>query len=95
MFRATLGDVDGMLFVMARPDYHAFWMHHVMFALDIAWIDGRGSVVEVRTSLPPCDALPCPAYEPRSPAKYVLEVAAGRLAARGIARGSSVSIAWL
>jgi uncharacterized membrane protein (UPF0127 family) len=95
MFRDSLGEVDGMLFVMPRPDYHAFWMRDVALSLDIAWIDGRGTVVDVAAGVPPCAAPPCPAYAPRYPSKYVLEVVAGGLASRGIARGSAVSIAWL
>jgi uncharacterized protein len=94
MFRPSLGEVDGMLFVMARPDYHAFWMRHVEIPLDLAWIDGRGVVVDLAADLPPCPAPECPTYAPRYTAKYALEVRAGQLAAHGITRGSSVSITW-
>ena len=44
MDRDDLGDVDGLLFVFARPGPHAFWMQDVRMALDIAWIDERGRV---------------------------------------------------
>lgn len=95
MFRSSLGDVDGMLFVMATRDHHAFWMLNVQLPLDLAWIDGLGRVVDVAAGLEPCAAAPCPQFAPRSPAKYVLEVPGGVLGSRGIQRGSVVSIAWL
>jgi uncharacterized membrane protein (UPF0127 family) len=94
MRRDTLGEVDGMLFVLARRGIHAFWMKDVRFALDIAWLDARGVVVDVAAGVPPCTGPPCPVYTPRAPATHVLEVPAGVLALRGIARGSVLSIVW-
>jgi hypothetical protein len=94
-FRDSLGETDGMLFVLGRRDRHAFWMQDVRIPLDIAWIDERWSVVDLASDLPPCPAAPCPIYAPSAPARYVLEVRAGVLAARGVARGTPVAVAWL
>jgi hypothetical protein len=94
MFRDSLGETDGMLFVLARRGLHAFWMKGVRIPLDIAWIDERGAVVDVAADVPPCVQPPCTTYAPRAPARYALEVPAGVLASRGVAPGASVSIDW-
>jgi uncharacterized membrane protein (UPF0127 family) len=84
-----------MLFVFARRGLHAFWMQGVRLPLDIAWIDERWTVVDVAVEAPPCTAAPCPIYAPSAPARYVLEVRAGVLAARGVTRSTRVAVAWL
>lgn len=94
MFRDGLSPVDGLLFVFDRADRHAFWMRHVRFTIDILWID-RGRVVSIAAAVPPCAAPPCPTYAPETPARLVLEVAAGFVAAHGIAVGRRVEVRFL
>lgn len=95
MFRETLADDEGMLFVFEVPDRYRFWMKNVRMPLDILWLDVRGRVVWIVESAPPCDADPCPAYAPRAKASSVLETAGGFARRHGVAVGDVLSITRL
>lgn len=69
--RTTIGEKDGMLFVFPESDYHGVWMKDMRFPVDVVWIDEDLKVVDVARNLTP-DSYP-KIYEPRKPAKYVLE----------------------
>jgi uncharacterized membrane protein (UPF0127 family) len=76
MFRESLEENSGMLFVFEEEGYHAFWMKNVRFPLDILWLDRDLKVVHISANTPPCIAEPCSIYASPKPAKYVLEVKA-------------------
>jgi uncharacterized membrane protein (UPF0127 family) len=92
MFRDTLADSDGMLFVfeVARP--YGFWMKNVRIPLDIIWLDDAGRIVWIVEEAPPCTKEPCPIYVPDARASYVLEVAGGFARTHGVAAGEVVTI---
>lgn len=92
MFRSSLGADHGMLFIFPDTALHSFWMKNTLIPLDIIWIDETRSVVHVERNVPPCKADPCPSYPPKGVARYVLELAAGQAAARGIREGDRVTI---
>lgn len=81
MGRDRLPEGTGMLFVFEEDDRHSFWMYGCLIPLDIVWLDAAGVVVDVAESVPPCPEHPCPNYEPDRPARYVIEVGAGRATA--------------
>ncbi|MCM2313535.1 MAG: DUF192 domain-containing protein [Thermoanaerobaculia bacterium] len=87
MFRSSLGDDRGMLFVFRESAVYPFWMKNTLIPLDIIWIDKTGSIVDIARDVPPCKADPCPSYPPKAAARYVLELAAGQAAARGLGVG--------
>lgn len=62
MFRESLEEGRGMLFIFEREGYHAFWMKNVRFPIDILWLDESFTVVHIAASVPPCSAEPCPSY---------------------------------
>jgi hypothetical protein len=76
MFRESLEENSGMLFVFEEEGHHAFWMKNVRFPLDILWLDRDLRVVHISANTPPCIAEPCGIYASPKPAKYVLEVKA-------------------
>ena len=39
MFRKSLPENEGMLFVFDREGYHRFWMMNMSFPIDIIWIN--------------------------------------------------------
>ncbi len=78
MFRPSLPEDRGLLFVFEEPDFHGFWMKNCRFAIDMVWLDADHRVVHVAESVPPCTKDPCPIYAPMRKASYVLEVNAGQ-----------------
>ena len=84
MFRPSLPDSRGMLFLLDQPRVPSFWMKNMLIPLDLVFLDGTGAVVDVIADVPPCAADPCPNYPPSAPARAVLEINAGGAAAHGI-----------
>lgn len=91
MFRSSLTPGTGMLFIFASETPQGFWMKNTIIPLDMVWIDGAGRIIDVKTAVP-CKADPCPSYDPRGPAEYVLEIAAGEAKRYGFMPGASVKI---
>ena len=88
MYRESLPDKTGMLFVFDQPAPHHFWMKNTMIPLDIVWIDDSGKVLFISARTPPCKADPCSTYGPDVPVRRVLEIAGGKAAEEGVAVGS-------
>jgi len=88
MYRESLPDKTGMLFVFDQPAPHHFWMKNTMIPLDIVWIDDSGKVVFISARTPPCKADPCPTYGPDVAVSRVLEIAGGKAAEEGVVVGS-------
>ena len=91
MFRPSLADDKGMLFVFARAGFHGIWMKNCRFPIDIVWLDENQRVVHVAEGVPPCKADPCPSYEPLRRASYVLELNAGQASREKAVVGATVS----
>ena len=90
MFRPSLPEHRGMLFVFEQSRKPAFWMKNMLIPLDLVFLDGDGVVVDVIAEVPPCAADPCPNYPPSNPALAVLEINAGSAAAHGIEVGTNL-----
>ena len=76
----------GMLFVFPVDDYYGFWMNDMLMPIDIFWLDERGAVVFIEESVAP-STYPHVFYPP-TPARYVLETAAGFTRAHEVATGT-------
>jgi uncharacterized membrane protein (UPF0127 family) len=90
MFRESLPERTGMLFLFSDASPHQFWMKNTMIPLDIVWLDGSGRVLFVSANTPPCRADPCPNYGPEVPAPIVLEIAGGLAAKEKVTVGSRI-----
>jgi uncharacterized membrane protein (UPF0127 family) len=88
MYRESLPEKTGMLFLFDDKGVHRFWMKNTMIPLDMVWMDPEGKVLFVSADTPPCKADPCPSYGPESPAAMVLEIAGGKAAKEKVAVGS-------
>lgn len=73
MFRDSLPENFGMLFVFDYDGYHGIWMIGMKFPIDIIWIDKRKKIVDfVENAKPSFNT-----YRPVKKARYVLEINAG------------------
>jgi uncharacterized membrane protein (UPF0127 family) len=91
MFRSSLPQDRGMLFVFDDLDFHGIWMKNCKFPIDILWLDEGGRVVHEAEAVPPCTADPCPVYQPLRRAAYVVELNAGQARREKAVLGSRVS----
>ncbi len=91
MFRKSLPEDKGMLFVFERSAFHGIWMKNCRFPIDIVWLDEDQRIVHVAEGVPPCKADPCPSYDPLRRASYVLELSAGQAAREKAVVGATVS----
>jgi uncharacterized membrane protein (UPF0127 family) len=91
MFRPSLPEDRGLLFVFEHVDYHAIWMKNCKFPIDVVWLDEAKQVVHVAENTPPCKADPCPVYAPSRKAAFVVEINAGQAAREKLVPGSGLS----
>lgn len=93
MFRPTIPEGRGMLFIFPTMERQSFWMYNTLVALDIIWLDDNKQVVEISSDTPPCrsvDARACPSYGGTNPSVYVLELGAGQAVKHGVRVGSTL-----
>jgi uncharacterized protein len=90
MFRASLPQDHGMLFVFEQPGLYGFWMKNCKFPIDMVWLDGNRKVVEIADNVPPCKKDPCPSYGGMQRSIYVVEMNAGQARREKVALGSTV-----
>ncbi|MEW6075522.1 MAG: DUF192 domain-containing protein [Candidatus Omnitrophota bacterium] len=87
--REKLSDAEGMLFVFGQEARYSFWMKGMKFSLDIIWIAGDGTIVDIKEQQRPCEEF-CESLVPAKKALYVLEVTSGFAKRHNIAVGSKV-----
>jgi uncharacterized membrane protein (UPF0127 family) len=83
MGRTALGENQGMLFVFEQEQPLSFWMRNTLIPLSIAYIDGRGTIVDIQ-DMEPLDETSHPSA---APARYALEVNQGFFEEHGIRVG--------
>jgi uncharacterized ACR, COG1430 len=91
MFRESLAENQGMLFVFDRSDFWSFWMRNTLIPLDIVRLDTGNRVVDT-ASAAPCEKMPCQNYFPRSEAIQAIELNSGTLEKLGIQIGQELKI---
>lgn len=93
MFRDSMPEDAGMLFVHDREEPQAYWMKNTRIALDILYFDAQRKLVSQQRDVPPCSAgNACPPYPSRVPALYVLELNAGQAAKLGLQDGMELRL---
>lgn len=92
MYRDTLPESHGMLFVFEDEAGHEFWMKNTLISLDMIFIAGDGRVVGVRADTTPLSTAPIGVG---APSRYVLEVRGGWAARHGVAPGDRVALVGL
>ncbi len=84
MFRRSMPDSCGMLFIMPEYEPQSFWMKNTYIPLDIIFLDEQKRIVTIQANRVPFSEESVPSYEN---AKYVLEVNAGYCIKKAIEKG--------
>lgn len=87
MYRKSLPKNRAMLFVFYREQYVSMWMKNTYIPLDMLFIDKDGVVVDIFEKATPMST---DIIDSDVPVRYVLEIAAGRVEALGLARGDKI-----
>jgi len=86
MFRETLDENEGMLFIYPEERTLAFWMKNTLVPLDIAYADREGRIVDIQQMEPQT----IENHPSAAPAQYALEMNQGWFAANGVRVGDRI-----
>ena len=92
MFRDSMPDDAGMLFIFPNEALRSFWMKNTRIPLDIMYFDRELKMVSLSADTPPCKVTRCPSYPSTGPAMYVLELNAGSAERLGVGPGSELTL---
>jgi len=92
MFRESMPDDHGMVFIFPAEGMRSFWMKNTKIPLDIFYFDEDLKLVSVSENTTPCRSSRCPGYPSTGPAKYVLELNAGKAAELGVKPGDELKL---
>lgn len=92
MFRESMDESRGMLFIHDGQQPLAYWMKNTKIPLDILYFDSGKHLVSQQRDVPPCSlGNRCPPYPSDAPALYVLELNAGEAAKLGLKEGAALT----
>ena len=86
MYRESLEENQGMLFVYPEQRILGFWMRNTLIPLDIAYIDREGRIVDIQQMEPQTTET----HDSAAPAMYALEMNQGWFEANGIRIGDLI-----
>lgn len=88
MWRKSMEERQGMLFIMDEEDMLAFWMLNTYIALDLVFVNSNKEIVTIQKNATPqkLDRIPS-----SRPALYVVEVVAGFCDKYGIREGHYIA----
>ena len=87
MFRESMPQFSGMLFINERPRRVSFWMKNTLISLDMLFIDARGEVKSLKHSATPLDTTSILGGDA---IQYVLEINGGLANLLGLSEGAEV-----
>ncbi|MDO9258026.1 MAG: DUF192 domain-containing protein [Bacteroidales bacterium] len=88
MYRDTMDENAGMLFLMEAEEPQAFWMENTIISLDILYADAGKRIVSIQKNCKPYSTDQIPSIKP---ALYVVEVNAGYTSKYNIKVGDVIS----
>ncbi|MBP1839393.1 DUF192 domain-containing protein [Formosa algae] len=88
MYRSSMEENRGMLFVFPKEEPRAFYMKNTQIALDLIYIGKNQTVVSISKNAKPMDETSLLSYEP---AMYVLEINAGLADLWQLKKGDSIT----
>lgn len=87
MYRKSMNNNQGMLFIFSDVDYRAFYMKNTEIPLDIIFIAEDKTIVSIQKNAQPMNETSLPS---EAPAKYVLEVNAGMSDEWSLSKGDRI-----
>lgn len=88
MYRRSMDDLKGMLFVFQREEPQSFWMKNTVIPLDIIYVNSKMEIVKIFKNTVPFSEKSLPSEKP---ATYVVEVTGGYTDKYGIKEGDLIS----
>jgi uncharacterized protein len=88
MYRKSMADTNGMLFLFPYSEPRNFWMHETYIPLDIIYVDANRTIVSIARN---CKTLSDENIPSVKSAQFVVEVNAGFCDKHGIKEGDLVS----
>ena len=86
MFRKTMAQNEGMVFVFEENAPHCMWMKNTLLPLSVAFVDEAGVIINIAEMQPQSEQTHCAA----KPARFALEMNKGWFAQRGIKAGAKL-----
>ncbi|MEE9361524.1 MAG: DUF192 domain-containing protein [Cellulophaga sp.] len=90
MYRDTMEEKEGMLFIFQEMSMHSFYMKNTKIALDLIFIDDQLKIASIHKNAKPMDESPLPS---KVPVQYVLEINAGLADKWSLEIGDSITYA--
>lgn len=87
MFRKSMPENHGMMFVFGNESLRTFWMKNTLISLDILFLNADGKIVKIHENAKPLDETRIPSEEPVFAA---IELNGGAAARLGISAGDIV-----
>lgn len=87
MYRRTLPENAGMLFIQGMEEMQSFWMKNTYIPLDILFVNANKEIVTIHANTTPLKEWN---YASTKPALYVVEVNAGFSGRHGIGTGDRI-----
>jgi uncharacterized membrane protein (UPF0127 family) len=88
MFRQSMGEDEGMLFIFPEADQRGFWMKNTYIPLSIAFLDDRGVILNI-ADMSPHDLK---TTHSEGPSRCALEMNQGWFERNGIVPGSRILV---
>lgn len=90
MYRESIPDDFGMLFIYPSEGHRSMWMKNCRVHLDIIFMDANKQVINIHFNVPPCTGDPCASYASERPAQFALELRANRAKELGLNPGDHI-----
>ena len=87
MFRKSMPQDEGMLFVFDDPGYYAMWMKNTLLPLSVAFVDRAGVILNIADMEPQT----LDTHLSNGPALYAIETNKGWFAAHHVQAGDKVT----
>ena len=91
MNRERLDPDAGMVFLWEQPLRGTFWMKDTLISLSIAFWNEQNRIVAI-LDMEPCEAEPCPSYDPGVEFEGALEVNQGFFEEHGVELGDRIEL---
>jgi len=88
MFRKSMNDNQGMLFIFPGNRIRSFWMRNTEISLDMIFADSSGTILNIAKNTTPYSD---DSYSSNGPAKFVVEVKGGFTDRHNIKQGDKIS----